>query len=237
MNNWADDQNRNNWLPVPPGPPKIEVRDTSIYRNGWKVGNLVPTDPANSPEFKEVRAALEEHFKDTVRNPRDDPAPRPSAIPDVPDHTVVNLCPSPLPDDPDLWPVANDPDIDRDDLTALDFALDFTFPDTAQRRWERCEYLNRLLSRKLDLDFDIAWAEFKAKSNSFICPPSRYYKDSLFERLQKACSDYYDRYCLEAEYLVHNEHEPIELDINIDWSTTIFHQKTFDWWFDLRTQV
>ena len=73
------------------------------------------------------------------------------------------------------------------------------------------------------------------KSATFAFPPSRDYKDAVYERLQKACSDYYDFYCLEAEFLVPNEHVPIESNIEIDWSTTIFHKKGFDWWFDLRT--
>ena len=61
MNEWANEQNRNNqdWIPVPPGQPQIEVRNSSVYRNGWKVSNLVPTDSTDPDELKEVQAALE----------------------------------------------------------------------------------------------------------------------------------------------------------------------------------
>ena len=226
MNQWANDQNRNqDWNPAPPNqPPRIEVRDSVIYCNGWPAGNLVPAESTNPDTFNQVQAALENHFKNQNRGILQPArAPEPQAVPDIPDDRVVNLLPH---DD-------NDHDIE----TALDFALDFTFPDTAQRRWERCQYLNRLLSRKLDLDFDVAWKQFKVKGATFPFPPSSDYKDAVYERLQKACSDYYDRYCLEAEYLVPNEKEPIESNIEIDWSTTIFHKKGFDWWFDLRTRV
>ena len=53
MNQWADEQNRNNcnWIPQF---PNIEVRDSSVYRNGWKVANLVQTDSTDPEDFKDV---------------------------------------------------------------------------------------------------------------------------------------------------------------------------------------
>ena len=170
----------------PDQPPKIEVRDTLIYCNGWHAGNLVPTDSTNPDAFKEVQAALENHFKDQGRGillPVR--APGPSAVPDIPDNRIVNL----LPHD------KNDQDVE----TALNFALDFTFPDKAQRRWEHCEYMNRLLSRKLDLDFDIAWKEFKIRSAELVYPPSTDYEVFVYNNLQKACSDFYEQFSIEEE--------------------------------------
>ena len=96
MNNWADNQNRNyDWNPdLINQPPNIEVRDSSVYRNGWKVANLVQTDSTDPEDFKEVQETLQAHFK--VRHPS--PTPRPSTVPDVPEDNFVDL----LPDDPDL---------------------------------------------------------------------------------------------------------------------------------------
>ena len=69
MNNWANDQNRNDqdwnrllnqdWNPdLINQPPNIEVRDSSVYRNGWKVANLVQTDSIDPEDFKEVQETL-----------------------------------------------------------------------------------------------------------------------------------------------------------------------------------
>ena len=230
MNNWANDQNRNDqdwnrllnqdWNPdLINQPPNIEVRDSSVYRNGWKVANLVQTDSTDPEDFKEVHETLQAHFK--VRHPS--PAPRPAAVPDVPDDSVVNL----LPDDPDLFG-------DDEAFTANEFAAGFEIPDTNKRRIERCEYLNKLLSRKLDLDFEIAWKEFNLRGDELAYQPSPFYEDLVFETLKKACDKIYDHYCLESEYFRLNEHLPIELDIDIDWTTTFFHELGFDWWFDIR---
>ena len=176
MNEWANDQNRNHdWIPVPQGQPKIEVRDSSVYRNSWKVANLVQTDSTDPEDFKEVQATLEAHFK--VRHPS--PTPRPSTVPDVPDESFVDL----LPDDPDLWP-------DDNSLSAKEIPLDFEIPDKTKSRLERCKYLNRLLSRKLDLDFDLAWKEFSLKRADLFYPISPDYEDSVYVALQKACSDF-----------------------------------------------
>ena len=223
MNNWADHQN-NDWIPIPRDqPPKIEVRDTLIYCNGWPAGNLVPTESTNPDAFKEVQAALEEHFKIPNPDPRA-PPPGPDIVPNVPDKSFISL----LPDDPDLWPAFND-----DNQTAKEFALDFEIPDKTKSRLERCEYLNRLLSRKLDIDFDIAWKAFKIRSSELIFPPSIEYKDFVYDNLQKACADFYDYFSIEEEYYIVNEHEPIELNINIDWGATIFDDLGYDWWFDI----
>ena len=78
MNNWANDHNRNDqdwnrllnqdWNPdLINQPPNIEVRDSSVYRNSWKVGNLVQTDSTDPEDFKEVQETLQAHFK--VRHP------------------------------------------------------------------------------------------------------------------------------------------------------------------------
>ena len=219
MNNWANHQNPD-WIPVPPDLPNIEVRsDSSVWHNGWKIAYLVKTESADSEDFSAVQAQLEEQYK--VRHPS--PVPRPAAVPDVPDDSVVNL----LPNNPDSFG-------DDESLTAKEFAIDFEIPDQNKSRFERCEHLNKLLSRKLDLDFEIAWKEFNLRGDALAYQPSSYYKDLIFAVLQKACDKFYDYYCLEAEYLVHNEHLPIELHINIDWSVTIFHELGFDWWFDIR---
>ena len=94
MNNWANHQNPD-WNPVPPDLPNIEVRsDSSVWHNGWKIAYLVKTESADSEDFSAVQAQLEEQYK--VRHPS--PVPRPAAVPDVPDDSVVNI----LPDDPDL---------------------------------------------------------------------------------------------------------------------------------------
>ena len=215
MNEWANNQNRNNRDWYNPIFPNIEVRDSSVYRNGWKVANLVQTDSTGPEDFKEVQETLEAHFKVS-------PTPRSTTFPDVPDNSVVDL----LPDDPDLWP-------DDNSLTAKELALDFSIPDKTKSRLERCKYLNKLLTRKLDLDFDIAWKEFNLKRVDLVYPVSPDYEDSVLEVLQKACSNFYDYYCLESEYYRLNEHLPFELDIDIDWTTIFFHKLGFDWWFDI----
>ena len=221
MNNWANHQNQD-WNPVPPGLPNIEIRsDSSVWRNGWKIAYLVKTESADSEDFAEVQAQLEEQYK--VRHPS--PVPRPAAVPDVPDDSIVSLLPEDpdLPDDPDLWP---------DDDSSI--AKDFSIPDTTKSRIERCEYLNRLLSRKLDLDFDLAWKEFNHRRIfESRYPKSTHYEDSVYDALQRACTKFYNYFSIEEEYYIVNEHEPIELNISIDWAATIFDDLGYDWWFDI----
>ena len=53
-------------------------------------------------------------------------------------------------------------------------------------------------------------------------------------RFRGAAPKFYDYYCIEEEYYRLNKDKPIELDIDIDWSVTIFHELGFDWWFDIR---
>ena len=223
MNNWANHQNPD-WNPVPPDLPNIEVRsDSSVWRNGWKIAYLVKTESADSEDFSEVQAQLEEQYK--VRHPS--PVPRPAAVPDVPDDSIVSLLPEDpdLPDDPDLWP---------DDDSSIAKSWDFTTPDITKSRIERCEYLNRLLSRKLDLDFNLAWREFNHRRIfESRYPISTHYEDSVYDALQRACTKFYNYFSIEEEYYIVNEHEPIELNINIDWGATIFDDLGYDWWFDI----
>ena len=146
MNQWPNANHNHDWSAAS-APPKIEVRENQhVFRNGWHVGDLVPTDSFNQDIFEGVQDTLEDHFKnqDNRGIPPGAAPHRPSTVPDTPDDSFVNLCPSPLPDDQDLWP-------QDDNLTAKEFSCDINIPNSVERRLERYGYLNRLLSHKLDL--------------------------------------------------------------------------------------
>ena len=59
------------------------------------------------------------------------------------------------------------------------------------------------------LDFDIAWKEFNLKRADLAYPVSPDYEDSVFEHLQKDCSNFYNHISVEAEYYRLNENKPI----------------------------
>ena len=122
MNQWPDANHNQDWFAS--APPKIEVRDNQqVYRNGWHVGDLVLTDSFDQDIFEGIQDALADHFNspDNSGNPPGATARRPSTIPDTPDDIFVNLCPSPLPNNPDLW---------HDDLTATEFTSNLDIPQT-----------------------------------------------------------------------------------------------------------
>ena len=214
MDHWPNANHNQDWFV----PPKIEVWDNQrVFRDGYHVGDLVPNDSFDQDIFEGIQEALEAHFVSPKNswNPPGTLVNRPKTIPDTPvDNDTVNPCPSPLPDD--------------EDLCAEEIALDQNIT-IADSRVERCEYLKRLLSCKLDLDFDISWKTFNQRISENVFLPGPNYKEAVYNCLHRGCSDFYNYYSLEAEYFRVNEDKPIDLSITIDWSETIFHLLGFDW--------
>ena len=109
--------------------------------------------------------------------------------------------------------------------------------ESETQRLERCQYLNQLLRRKIELDFQYARQEFERRSSLQFLPTDAAYAERVRRRLETACSAYYNEYSLDLEYFRTNSRAAIELSPHVHMQENIFNSriKSFDWWFNMDT--
>ena len=109
--------------------------------------------------------------------------------------------------------------------------------ESETQRLERCQYLNQLLRRKIELDFQYTRQEYERRSSLQFLPTDAAYAERVRRRLETACSAYYNEYSLDLEYFRTNSRAAIELSPHVNMQENIFNSRiqSFDWWFNMDT--
>ena len=157
-----------------------------VFIGGAYRGRLSYEGEDRPDAFDQLRCRFEGHyFYESEGRPGYHPAEADSNTPILPDPEDQN--------NRNLQPPAVGPNEEHHHILALQ---DQQFQalqdlDTHRRIGNRVTYLNRLLVRKLELDFDEAWREFQRRSDLQYAPPSPEYCDAVHERLQRGCCSFY----------------------------------------------
>ena len=104
-------------------------------------------------------------------------------------------------------------------------------------RVARCQYLNQLLRRKIELDFEFTKMEYEHRSSLQFQRPDAAYSENVRRRIETACSNYYNEHSLDLNFYRRNVIHPVALPPEVNFHENIFDSgvKSFDWWFDLAT--
>ena len=211
------------------------ANDGAVYNHGVHIGQLIPAGDSRQNAPDPLRQAVQRHYQEQARGPWFNPG----VNVDVPAHINPQE-----PVDESLVVLDPRPGSPQDDHARIVAQQDDQFKyvqelDLQRTKGNRVVYLNRLLTRKLELDFAEAWTEFQRRGSLQFLPPNPAYAQCVYDRLQSRCTNVYNRYSLDLDFYLHNPTEVVQLSRYISFQDNIFNSPvyghSYDHWFNLDT--